>query len=336
MKNQAWIIQHASRGTYSPACLKLEQSEVQSPRAGELLLRTILLSLDPTSRNWLKLDPSSNVFGLAVGSVMIGAAVSEVVESGSPDFTTGDLVVGMSGWERISRVPAERVRKVEPGVPLEANLTVFSHIGLAAVTGLIGVGNLRPTDTVVVSGAGGATGAIAVQVAVAHGARVIGIAGGPEKCRLVADELGAESAIDYKSADVEAELRRLCPGGVDLFFDNVGGGILDAVLMNLALHARIAVCGQMALYNSEDRHDGQGVRNLMELVFRRVRMEGFIAGEPAERLPEYWAELTRLFHEGKITSRPQIIPGIEKAPEALQLLFDGANTGKLIIEVSPP
>lgn len=299
MKNQAWIIQHASHGRYSPDCLKLEDRNVESPRDGELLLRTILLSLDPTSRNWLKLNPSSNVFGLAAGSVMIGAAVSEVVESGSPDFAEGDLVVGMSGWERVSRVAAERVRKVVPAVPLEANLTVFLHVGLAAVTGLIGVGDLRPTDTVVVSGAGGATGAIAVQVAAAHGARVIGIAGGQEKCRLVVDELGAESAIDYKSVDVEAELRRLCPGGVDRFFDNVGGKILDAVLMNLALYARIAVCGQMALYNSEDRHDGQGVRNLMELVFRRGRMQGFIAGEPAGRLSEYYVELTRFSARGR-------------------------------------
>jgi NADPH-dependent curcumin reductase CurA len=333
LKNEAWIIQHASLGQYSPDCLKLEDREIGRPGNGELLLRTILLSLDPTSRNWLKLRPSSNVFGLAIGSVMIGAAVSEVMESGFPDFAKGDLVVGMSGWERFSLVSADRVRKVEPAIPLEANLTVFSHIGLAAVTGLIGIGNLRPSDTVVVSGAAGATGSIAVQVAVAHGARVIGIAGGAEKCRLVVDELGAQTAIDYKSVDVEEELRRLCPNGVDLFFDNVGGPILDAVLMNLALHARIAVCGQIALYNSEDRQDGQGVRNLMELVFRRVRMEGFIAGEPVERLPEYHGELTQLFRAGKITSRSQIIQGIENAAGALQLLFEGANTGKLIIAV---
>lgn len=336
MTNHAWIIQHASTGAYSPDCLKLEQREVKAPGPGEVLLQTIMLSLDPTSRNWLKLEPASNVFGLAPGSVMVGQAISEVLESGSPDFARGDLVMGMSGWERYSLVSAERVQKVKPDVPLEANLTVFSHIGLAAVTGLIGVGGLQSDDVVIVSGAAGATGAIAVQIAAAYGARVIGIAGGPDKCRMVVEQFGAEAAIDYKSQDVEAELRRLCPYGATLYFDNVGGPILDAVLMNLSLNARIAVCGQMALYNSDDPHDGQGVRNLMQLVFRRVRMEGFIAGEPVERLPEYDAELTRLFAEGKIASRPQFITGLENAPEAIQLLFNGTNTGKLIIEVSPP
>ncbi|MGX7895936.1 zinc-binding dehydrogenase [Tsuneonella sp. HG222] len=332
MRNQAWIIQYASTGIYAPNCLSLEEREVPPLGEGEVLLRTHLLSLDPTSRNWLKLEPSSNVFGLKVGSVMIGQGVSEVIESRSDTFTAGDWVTGMAGWQRYSVVAAERVRLVQPEVPLEANLTIFSHIGLAAVTGLLEVGKLTPEDTVVVSGAAGATGALAVQIAVAHGATVLGIAGGADKCRLV-EGFGAKACIDYRRSDVEAELRRLCPEGATLFFDNVGGQILDAVLMNLALRARVAVCGQIALYNSNDRSDGQGVRNLMELVFRRVRMEGFIAGEPHERIPEYFGELTRLYLAGKLASRPQIIKGLENAPAAVELLFSGANSGKLIIEV---
>lgn len=336
MENKAWIIRHASRGAFNPDCLALEPRPVEAPRAGYVLLRTILLSLDPTSRNWLKLDPSSNVFGLEVGSVMIGQAVSEVIQSAADGFAAGDLVVGMSGWELYSSAPAARIRKVRPGVPLEANLTIFSHIGLAAAAGMIGVGNVKESDFVVVSGAAGATGSIAAQIALARGARVIGIAGGADKCRFLIDEIGVDAVIDYKSADVEAELRRLCPEGVTLFFDNVGGAILDAVLKNLAMHARVAICGQMALYDSDDRNDGQGVRNLMELVFRRARMEGFIAGEPPERLHDYEAELAQLFDSGRIVHRTHLVSGLEAGPEALRLLFEGKNHGKLILAVSSP
>lgn len=336
MDNKAWIITKASRGKYAPDCLRLEVRPIATPQPGQLLLRTIYLSLDPTSRNWLKLEPSSNVFGLAPGSVMIGQAISQVEESAAAGFDKGDLVVGMSGWELYSIVPAAFVSKVKAGVPLETNTTIFSHIGYAAATGMIGIGDVQASDTVVVSAAAGATGSIAAQIAKARGARVIGIAGGPEKSRFLLDELGLDGAIDYKTQDVSAELAVLCPQGVTLFFDNVGGAVLDAVLMNLAHGARIAVCGQIALYDSDDRHDGQGVRNLMELVFRTVRMEGFLAGQQADRVPEFDAELERLYREGRIGSRAHIIKGLENAAEALQLVLSGENKGKLMIEVSPP
>jgi NADPH-dependent curcumin reductase CurA len=333
MINEALIIQYPSTGAYSPDCLKLEQREVPELREGEVLVRPLLLSIDPTSRNWLKLEPQSNVFGLKVGAPMKGQCVAEVVASRVAEFAPGDKVATLAGWERLSVVPAHFLRAVVPDVPVETNLTVFSHIGLAAATGLMETGRLVADDTVVVSGAAGATGAIAVEMAIAHGARVIGIAGGTEKSAFVVDELGAQACVDYRADDVEAELKRLCPNGISLFFDNVGGAILDAALMNMALHSRIAVCGQIALYNSVDRDDGQGVRNLMELVFRRIRMEGFIAGEPAARFPEYMAELKRLFDAGKVRSRAHIIAGLENAPEAIEILFSGKNKGKLIIDL---
>jgi len=333
MNNEALIIQYASRGEYKSDCLKLEAREVPPLHDGQLLVQPLLLSIDPTSRNWLKLEPQSNVFGLEIGRPMMGAGVARVIESRAEGFQPGQLVSGMMGWERISVVPAQFVQPLIEGVSPEAHMTVFSHIGLAAATGLMEVGQLRADDVVVVSGAAGATGSIAVEMAVAHGARVIGIAGGAEKCRFVVEELGADACLDYRSQDIEAELKPLCPEGVTLYFDNVGGAVLDAVLMNMALNSRIAVCGQIALYNSTNRNDGQGVRNLMELVFRRIRMQGFIAGEPAERLPEYIGELKRLFDAGKIRSRAHIVPGLESAPGAIELLFAGKNTGKLIIEV---
>jgi NADPH-dependent curcumin reductase CurA len=333
MINEALIIQYACRGAYNPDCLKLEQRAVPPLQDGEVLVRPLLLSIDPTSRNWLKLEPQSNVFGLAIGGVMKGHCVAEVVDSKVASFAAGDMVTAFAGWERLSIVPAQFVQPLIKGVPPEAHLTIFSHIGLAAAAGLMHVGQLQADDIVVISGAAGATGSIAVEMAVAHGARVIGIAGGADKCRFVLEELGAQACVDYRAGDVEAELKRLCPEGVTLFFDNVGGAVLDAVLMNMAQFSRIAVCGQIALYNSTDRNDGQGVRNLMELVFRRIRMEGFIAGEPAERLPEYLAELKRLFDLGKVKSRAHVIHGLEYAPAAIDLLFQGKNTGKLLIEV---
>ncbi len=333
MNNEALIIQFASKGTYSPDCLKLEPRALPPLRDGELLVRPLLISIDPTSRNWLKLDPQSNVLGLEVGGVMKGPCVAEVMQSRALGFAPGDKITALAGWERLSVVPAPFAQHLIEGVPAEAHMTIFSHIGLAAAAGLMHVGQLRHDDVVVVSGAAGATGSVAVEMALAHGAQVIGIAGGAEKCRFVVEVLGAAACVDYRAQSVETELKRLCPDGVTLFFDNVGGAVLDAVLMNMALHSRIAVCGQIALYNSADRSDGQGVRNLMELVFRRIRMEGFIAGEPAERAPEYIAELKRLFDAGQIRSRAHIVQGLENAPAAIAMLFAAQNKGKLMIEV---
>jgi len=336
--NEAWTIVKPSLGEYSPDCLKLETRSVIEPAEGQVLLETIYLSLDPTSRNWLKLAPSSNVFNLKVGSVMIGQAVSRVLKSASPDLTEGDLVVGASGWERYSVADTRFVRKVRPGVPLEANLTIFSHIGMAAISGIVGVGNVKEGETVVVSAAAGATGSIACSIAKARGARVIGIAGGPDKCAFLEQTIGVDAAVDYKNQDVEQTLAELCPRGIDLFFDNVGGGILDAVLMNLAVHGRIAVCGQMALYDSADRQDGQGVRNLMELVFRQANMRGFLAGagETPDRIQEYNDELTHLFKTGAIQSRSHIVKGLDRAAESLLILLQGRNEGKLLVQVSEP
>jgi NADPH-dependent curcumin reductase len=203
------------------------------------------------------------------------------------------------------------------------------------VTGMLEIAAVKAQDTVVVSAAAGATGVIAAQIAKAVGARVIGIAGGPDKCRALLNDFGLDAAIDYKVANIEAELGRLCPQGVDVFFDNVGGAVLDAVLMTLARGARIAVCGQIALYSSTGPSDGQGVRNLMQLVFRTARMEGFVAGQMMDRVAEFEAYLLDLYRRDKIKAPAHIIKGMENAPQALDLLFSGKNRGKLIIEVSP-
>jgi len=335
MENYAWIIAKPSRGKYTPDCLRWEPRELPALKPGELLLRTIYLSLDPSQRNALTLLPNTAPVTISVGDVMMGGGVSIVEESKADGFQKGDLVGGSTGWQTYSVASAKHVRKVKPDVPLETNLTIFSIIGYAATAGIIGVGETKPEDTVVVSAAAGATGSLAAQLAKAIGARVIGIAGGEDKCRYLLDELDLDGAIDYKSDDMDAQLARLCPDGISLFFDNVGGAVLDAVLIHLAVGARIAVCGQIALYDSDDRNDGQGVRNLMQLVFRSAKMQGFFAGQPIERMPEYEETLTRLYKAGKLKARSHIVEGIEQAPAALDLLLTGKNMGKLMVKVSP-
>jgi NADPH-dependent curcumin reductase CurA len=201
--------------------------------------------------------------------------------------------------------------------------------------GLLAVGQLKPADTVVVSGAAGATGGLAVQIAKAHGCRVVGIAGGNEKQQFIMTELGADAALDYKHEDVGAGLRRSCPNGVDLFFDNVGGPILDAVLAHMAVGCRIVICGAMSQYDLASPAERYGCRNLPELLFRSARMEGFVVPQFASRFEEFDAILVKLFAQGKLSSRAHVVQGLQNAPEALKMLFNGANRGKLMVQVAP-
>ncbi len=333
MENHAWVVAFPSPAKYSPDCLRWERRELPALQPGQLLLRTIYLSLDPSNRNALTLKPNTAPQPLAVGDVMMGQTVCVVEASRSPAFEKGDAVVGPTGWQTYAVVASDQVRKANADAPLETNLTIFSHIGYAATAGMLGVGKVTAADTVVVSAAAGATGSIAAQIGKALGAKVVGIAGGADKRRYLVDELGLDGAVDYRSEDVAASLARLCPEGVSLFFDNVGGAILDAVLMNLAFNARIAVCGQIASYDGDER---PGVRNLMQLVFFNATMQGFFAGQPPERGPEYEALLSRLYRTGQLKARAHVVKGLEQAPKALELVLTGANAGKLMVEVTPP
>jgi len=337
MRNHAWVIEKPNRGGYSTDCLRWEERDFPPPGEGEVLVRTLLLSLDPTSLNWLKLEPSSTFLPLAVGDVMLGAGVGLVEESRTVGFARGDLVRGMWGWADWSVAPAGLLERIPPSstVPIEAWLSVFSHVGRAAVVGMLDIGDLKQQDVVVVSGAAGATGSLAAQIAKAYGAKVIGIAGGATKCRLLLDTFKLDGAIDYKAGDVTAALAGECPQGVDLFFDNVGGPVLDAVLANMAVGARIVICGAISQYNLADPRDAYGCRNLPLMLFRRARMEGFVGPRSPGRIPEFDAVLQRLYTEGKILNRSHIIDGLENAPEALKLLLTGQNDGKLMVRVSP-
>lgn len=336
IKNHAWTIAGPALGKYDPTCLRWEEREVRQPKDGQILVKTHLLSIDPTIRNWLKLDPDWTYLPLQVGDVLFGPAVGEVVESRVEGFTPGDLVSGpVWGWEEYPVVTPEFLERHprDTEIPVDAYLSIFSHVGRAAAIGMLEVGRVRPGDVVVVSGAAGATGSLAVQIAKANGCRVVGIAGGEQKCRFIVDELGADGAIDYRSADVAAELRALCPDGVDLFFDNVGGPILDAVLANMAVGCRIVICGVMSQYNLENSSEAYGCTNVPLMLYKSARMEAFVVASYFDRYDEFDSVLRRLYAAGALTPRSHVIDGLRNAADALSLLFDGRNDGKLMVKV---
>jgi NADPH-dependent curcumin reductase len=242
----------------------------------------------------------------------------------------------MLKWSSYSIVPATHVAKLDRKYPLESHLPVFPYIGLAAVAGLVGVGQMKAGDSVVVSAAAGATGSPAVQVALALGGKVTAIAGGASKCRMLKDELHAHHCIDYRSEDVESCLKRICPNGIDVFFDNVGGPMLDAVLANLAIGARLVIGGAISQYDLAAASHACGLVNTPLLTFRRARMEGFVVPQFQARLAEFTQLLMKLYDEGRIASRAHIVSGLEATARSLSMLFEGTNNGKLPIQVSSP
>jgi len=335
IKSHGWVVAKASRGVYSPDCLSWEERPVPEPGPDHVLVKTAFLSLDPTSRNWLKLEPHAQYLPIKIGDVMLGVAIGEVVATRSPRFVVGDLVTGMWGWADYSVASQDYLERVIPqaGEPLESYLSIFSHVGRAAAIGLLEIGRLKPGDAVLISGAAGATDALAAQIAKARGNRVVGIAGGKKKCEVLLNELHLDSAIDYKTQDVGLEIGRLFPEGVDVFFDNAGGPTLDAVLAHMAIGCRIVICGAMSQYDLPDEAGAYGCKNLPQLLFRRGRIEGFVVPQFQDRMGEFDAILHRLYAEGKLRSRAHVVEGLENAPVALKMLFAGANDGKLMVRV---
>jgi NADPH-dependent curcumin reductase CurA len=268
---------------------------------------------------------------------MRGHCTARVLESCHPDYEVGDVVVGAFGWQDYALSDGNGlmpVTKVPEGVPLTLPLGTLGITSLTAYFGLRDVGQPKAGETVVVSGAAGATGSVAGQIAKIRGCRVIGIAGGAKKCEWLTGELGFDAAIDYKAEEVSARLRELCPDGLDVFWDNVGGEILEAALSNLAIGARIVICGAISAYNATAPPPGP--RNYMNLLARRARMEGFVVFDYLGHTDEAMTELLPWVMEGRIRYREDVRDGLENAPEALLDLFDGANTGKLIVKIADP
>lgn len=309
----------------------LVEEPVPQPGEGEFLVRNEYISLDPAMRGWMN-EGKSYVPPVAIGEVMRAYSAGEVMASNHPKFPVGSRVAGLFGVQEYALSDGKGARIVDTALaPLPVYLGVLGMTGMTAYFGLLDVGEAKEGDTVVVSGAAGAVGGVVGQVAKIKGCRVVGIAGGEEKCRYLVDELGFDAAIDYKREDVRAALRQHCPKGIDVYFDNVGGDILDAALANLALHARVVVCGAISQYNATE--GVRGPSNYLSLLVNRARMQGMVVFDYASRYGEAARDMGAWLAQGKMTSREDIVEGFDTFPDALLRLFRGDNTGKLLLKV---
>ena len=333
MINTQWVLASRPVGMVAASNFERREVPVPEPAEGELLVHNLYLSLDPAMRGWIS-DARSYMPPVAIGEVMRGGCVAEVLDSRHAAFSPGELVFGMFGWQDYAVSEGTGVLRVPEDVGPTLALGALGWTSLTAYFGLAEIGKPAPGETVVVSGAAGATGSVVGQLARLRGARVIGIAGGPEKCDWVTRELGFDAAIDYRSEDVRARLKEQCPDGIDVYWDNVGGEILEAALGRLAVHARVVYCGAISSYNASSPPPGP--RNYMQVLIRRARLEGFLVFDYVERIDEALAELVPLVRSGQLRYREDIRQGLDSAPAALGDLFTGANDGKLIVRVGDP
>ena len=333
MINTQWVLASRPVGMVAASNFERREVPVPEPAEGELLVHNLYLSLDPAMRGWIS-DARSYMPPVAIGEVMRGGCVAEVLDSRHAAFSPGELVFGMFGWQDYAVSEGTGVLRVPEDVGPTLALGALGWTSLTAYFGLAEIGKPAPGETVVVSGAAGATGSVVGQLARLRGARVIGIAGGPEKCDWVTRELGFDAAIDYRSEDVRARLKEQCPDGIDVYWDNVGGEILEAALGRLAVHARVVYCGAISSYNASSPPPGP--RNYMQVLIRRARVEGFLVFDYVERIDEALAELVPLVRSGQLRYREDIREGLDSAPAALGDLFTGANDGKLIVRVGDP
>lgn len=302
------------------------------PSAGEVLVQVLYLSLDPAMRGWMN-EGRSYVAPVQLGEVMRALGAGRVIASQDPNFAEGDYVTGLTGVQEYVVAQGRELNKVDPSLaPLPTYLHVLGMTGMTAYFGLLEVGQPQAGDTVVISGAAGAVGSVVGQIAKIKGCRAVGIAGGQEKCDFLVQELGLDAAIDYKQDDLRAELRRTCPDGIDVFFDNVGGEILDTALTRLRLHARVVICGAISQYNNTE--PVKGPSNYMSLLVNRARMQGMVVFDYQDRFPQAAQEMAGWIAAGKLQHREHIVEGLETFPERLLMLFHGENFGKLILKVA--
>ncbi|GAB4167554.1 MAG: NADP-dependent oxidoreductase [Thalassobaculales bacterium] len=329
--NRRWHLAARPVGAPKLSDFRLDSLPIPSPQHGEVLVKGLYLSLDPYMRGRMA-GGKSYTRTLEVGDPMVGAVVGEVMESRHPALKPGDIVEGPLGWQEYGVLAGHELRRIDPSLaPISTALGVLGMPGMTAYFGLLEVGRPRPGDTVVVSSAAGAVGSLVAQIARIAGARVVGIAGGAAKCAYVR-EIGADAAIDYRDPGFAEALAAACPAGVDVYFDNVGGTVSEAVLQHLALRARIVICGSIALYNSTTPHLGPSVSR--PLLVNRARMEGFLVFDWRDRYPEGIARIAAWIAEGRITYREDVVEGIEQAPAAMIGLLEGRNFGKMLVKLA--
>ncbi len=332
LQNRQFLLAARPTGLVKRGDFELVTVPVGQPGAGEVLVKVQYISLDPAMRGWMN-EGRSYIRPVALGEVMRAGGAGRVIASNDPSIAVGDAVTGMTGVQEYALLKASDVVKVDPRqVPLPRYLGLLGMTGMTAYFGLLDVGQPKAGETVVVSAAAGAVGAVAGQIARIKGCRVVGIAGGADKRRYVVDELGFDAAIDYKQEDVRKRLREYCPKGIDIFFDNVGGEILEAALANLARKARVVLCGAISQYNATDSL--KGPRNYLSLLVNRARMEGFVVFDYAARYGEAVRAMAGWMAEGKLKAREDVVEGLETFPDTLLKLFRGENFGKLLIKVA--
>ncbi|CDO60219.1 Putative oxidoreductase YncB [Candidatus Phaeomarinobacter ectocarpi] len=332
--NRQWVLRQRPEGDISDGDLELVDAPKPEAGDGEILIRTIYLSLDPTNRIWMS-DMDQYMPPVEIGDVMRGGTLGVVEQSNLDGFDVGDIVVpGLGGWQDYTVSDGTGVSKIPAGlgIPLDAFMSVLGATGMTAYFGLLEIGQPKAGETVVVSAAAGAVGSTVGQIAKIKGCRVVGIAGSDEKCKWVVDDLGFDACINYKKENVLEALRRECPNGIDVNFENVGGEILDAVLTLINDNARIPLCGLISTYNAEG--DVPGPYMFRNILMKRARVEGFIIIDFLERFAEGQAEMGQWLAEGKLKYRTDIVDGLETAPKALDRLFTGENIGKLLVRVS--
>jgi NADPH-dependent curcumin reductase len=333
-KNRQWILNARPAGKLTGKEFLWNETPVPQPSDGQVLIRILWLSVDPAQRLWMARD--SYKPAVPLGDVMQSFAVGQVIESRHPDFKSGDIVRGDFSWQDYVVTDGKGfggMQKVASGTPPNLALSLFGVNGLTAYFGMIEIGKIKAGETVVVSSAAGATGSIAGQIAkIIKDCRVIGTAGGGEKCNWLVNEAGFDAAIDYKSEDVGTRLTELCPNGIDVFFDNVGGEVLNEVLARINVNARIVLCGSIS--KSDAATPQPGPANYSNLVARRARMEGFTGLDYPARVPEAFEALGRWLRDGRLVHREDVAVGLENAPKALLRLFAGENFGKQLVKVA--
>jgi NADPH-dependent curcumin reductase CurA len=332
--NRQYILARRPVGLPTTEDVVMQEVAVPEPGPGEIVIRNLYMSLDPAIRGWMSDEPNY-IEPIPVGSPVWATTIGRVAQSNSPDFAEGDVVLGMNAWEDFSLMPAAAATKLEDtfGLPLTNFLGVLGPTGMTAYFGLLDVGKPEAGETLLVSGAAGAVGSVVGQIGKILGCRVVGTAGSDEKCQWLLDDCGFDEVFNYHTCgDLTEAVRQHCPDGVDIYWDNVGGEMLDAVLLNLAERARIVFCGWIATYNDPEKRPGP--KNLWQLLAKSARMEGFVVKSYIERFPEGIGAMGQWLAEGRISHKEHVVDGLENALDAFHMLFDGRNTGKLIVRIA--
>lgn len=334
--NRKIVLASRPEGAPQPSNFRLEQSPAPQPKDGEVLLRTLWLSLDPYMRGRMS-AARSYAKPVEVGEPIVGGTVNEIVESRHAQFKAGDIVLGYAGWQDYAVANGTGLRKLDPSrVPISTALGVLGMPGMTAYTGLTIIGHPKPGETVVVAAATGPVGSLVGQIAKLKGCRAVGIAGGRDKCRHLIDEFGFDAAIDHRSKNFPDELKQACPKGIDIYFENVGGAVWDAVFPLLNDFARIPVCGLIAQYNITELPPGpdRTPQIFRQILTRRLTIRGFIVWDFADHTEAFERDVSTWLREGKIKYKEDVVEGLENAPQAFLGLLQGKNFGKLLVRVA--